>query len=230
MSERKTKGVWALAVAVTLSAAACLSFIWALPYRDEANGAGEAPDDAFPGDGSMQEGSGTSTGQGQPSSGEERGPAEGGQDGAPPASDSQPPSVVLNLPDPVVPKPEKPPPQGYEDVLGHWVADMWGTSYGLSNCHLYLEEGGGVTTPAEYDPVFEILQGSYHWEKGSPAFDAALTVLVKAGSDQNQVPVKLELEGEVLDSFTEIRGNFTAVPQNEAYAVYAQRGSFIMRR
>lgn len=235
IGKKRASRKWALAAAVALAAAASLSLVWLMPAREEREpaaaaaseetGAREDADGAT--DNGASPGGTPAAEENRPLSGDETG--EGGQVTAPPGEESKPP-VVVNFPDPVAPEPESPPPQGYEEVAGHWVVEMHGASYGLSNCHLYLHEDGSITVPELYESVFVIQQGSYTWRKGDPSFSATMLVLIKLGPSQAQVPVELALTGEVSDALTEIEGEFSAVPTSDNYAPFAQQGAFFMRR
>jgi hypothetical protein len=137
--------------------------------------------------------------------------------------------VVVDFPDPQQGIPEAP-AGGYEDVSGHWILDMSGYAYGLTNCHIFLEEDGTISSPPDYAQVFEIAYSTYTWEEGSPSFTASLQLMLMMSSSQVLNPVRVELAGTVSDSLLEINGDFTAEPQGEPYAPYAQQGTFVMHR
>jgi len=138
--------------------------------------------------------------------------------------------MVINFPDPEGSAPETPPPEGYTDVYGRWVLDMDGTQYGLSNCHIVLNQDGTISSPPDYSQVFEIASSSFVWQAGEPAFTASLQLMLKMSSGQMLIPVRIELRGTAADSLQEIAGDFTAEPQGEVYAPYAQQGGFVMHR
>jgi hypothetical protein len=107
---------------------------------------------------------------------------------------------------------------------------MTGSAYGLTNCHVVLEEGGTISTPPDYAQVFEIVASQYRWEEASPSFTASLQLIVKMSSGQVMIPVQVELTGTVSGSLVEISGDFIATPQGEAFALYTQQGAFRMYR
>lgn len=136
---------------------------------------------------------------------------------------------TVDFPDPADSTDEPAPEGGYTDVAGAWVIDMDGSIYALNNCHLHLENGQ-ITTPDDYDQVFEIMASQYSWDEESSTFNASLQVIVKLGSGQLGVPASLELKGTVAGSIAQIEGDFYAEPQGEAYAMYSEQGTFIMHR
>lgn len=147
-----------------------------------------------------------------------------------PTPDGKTPGLVVEFPDPVGGGEGTPPPQGYGDVLGDWVLEMSGSAYGLSNCHMRLEENGKITTPPEYEQVFVIKESEYVYEEGTGSFAAGMLVMVKIAPSQGAVPAEIYLVGQVRKGFEEIAGEFVAEPQGEAHSPYAQRGTFTMRR
>jgi hypothetical protein len=221
--------LWILICATTLAAVAVLFLIWALPSADNggdaAVGADESEVGAEPAEESAEPG-GVAEEQSQA-------PVEepAGQDPTiSPGTEAGAPDIVVNFPDPAEGGGEEPPTGGYTDAYGHWVLDMSGSEYGLTNCHIVLEESGVISAPPDYDQVFEIVASEFSWESGSPAFTATLQLILKLGSNQGSVPVAIELSGTVAPSFEEMGGDFIATPQGEAYAPYAQRGTFTMHR
>lgn len=222
--------LWILVCAAVLAAVAVFFLVWALPSADnggdEAVGAGESDVSVEPAEpGSAEPGEGIDA--------QTQAPAEepGSQDPTiSPGTEATEPDMVVNFPDPADGADEQPPPGGYTDVFGHWVLDMSGSQYGLTNCHIVLEESGTISAPPDYDQVFEIVASEFRWESGSPAFVATLQLILKLGSNQGSVPVAIELSGTVAPSFEEIGGDFIATPQGETYTPYAQRGTFTMHR
>lgn len=220
--------LWILICATALAAVAVLFLIWALPSADNggdaAVGAGESEVGAEPAEESAEPG-GVAEEQSQAPVEEPAGQDPTISQGTGAAE----PDIVVNFPDPADGG-EEPPPEGYMDVYGHWVLDMSGSEYGLTNCHIVLEESGAITAPPDYDQVFDIVTSEFRWESGSPAFTATLQLILKLGSNQGSVPVAIELSGTVTPSFDGIGGDFIATPQGEAFAPYAQRGTFTMHR
>ncbi len=148
-----------------------------------------------------------------------------------PGTGGQAHAIVVDFPDPAGAAPETPPPGGYEDVYGRWVLDMSGSAYGLTNCHIILEENGTISSPPDYAQVFEVVASSYAWKDGNPSFTATLQLILKMGGAGGvAIPVQIEFSGTVSGPLTEMSGDFTATPQGEAYAPYAQQGTFRMRR
>jgi hypothetical protein len=107
---------------------------------------------------------------------------------------------------------------------------MSGSAYGLTNCHIFLEGNGTISSPPDYVQAFEIAASSYTWEDGSPSFSASLQVMLKMSASQILIPVQIELKGTVSDSLVQISGDFIANPQGEPYAPYGQQGTFVMHR
>ncbi len=221
--------LWILACAAALAAALVLLMVVVIPSsRSDDDQAEAAEQDTL-----------LPVAEEEP--GSEQQPPEAGQQPEPPAQSGaesltitpgaggRTPGVVVDFPDPVTETPDNP-PGGYEDICGHWVLDMSGSAYGLANCHIFLEEDGTVSSPQDYAQVFEIAASSYSWEKGNPSFAASLQVMLKMASSQVLIPVRIELAGTVGDRLLEINGDFTAEPQGEPYAPYAQQGTFVMHR
>lgn len=140
------------------------------------------------------------------------------------------PGYVIEFPNPAGGEEEVPPQGEYTDIEGRWIIEVSGTGYGLSNCHLYLDQDGGITFPEDYSPVFEVVSSRYTWDREASSFNASLQVVIKLGSGQAAVPASLELRGTVSDSLDEIDGELQAIPQGETYAPYAQQGDFRMYR
>ena len=136
---------------------------------------------------------------------------------------------TVEFPDPVDGTDEPAPEGGYTDIAGAWVIDMSGSIYGLTNCHLRLENGE-ITAPDDYDQAFEIMASQYTWDREDSTFVASLQIMVKLGPNGVGIPADLELQGTVADSMDRIEGEFVAEPQGEAYAMYGERGTFTMHR
>lgn len=170
-------------------------------------------------------------GEGESEQPQEPAVQEGGQQPLiTPGTGEQAPGVVVEFPEPAGITPEEPPPGGYRDIYGHWVLDMSGSAYGLTNCHIVLNEEGTISSPPDYDQVFQIAASTFTWQEGSPAFSASLQLILKMSSGQVTIPVQVDLAGNVAGSMLAITGSFTASPQGEAYAPYAQQGDFSMLR
>ncbi len=146
-----------------------------------------------------------------------------------PGTGDETPGIVVDFPDLSGSAPEVPPTGGYENIYGRWVLDMTGSAYGLTNCHVVLEEGGTISTPPEYAQVFEIVASQYQWETGE-RFTASLQLILKMSAGRVMIPVQVELTGTVSGSLVEISGDFIATPQGEAFALYTQQGAFRMHR
>jgi hypothetical protein len=160
---------------------------------------------------------------------------------SPGGAEGTPTNLVVKFPDPVDGgggsgspgegnPPESPPQEEVGDIHGQWVVNMTGTTYSLENLYITLEAVGTVSIPEEYKKVFEITQSRFNWEKGKPDFGLELQAVLKLGSNQTAIPVKIELSGQVSDTLAEIQGTFVANPQAEALSAYAQRGTFVMKR
>lgn len=159
----------------------------------------------------------------------EEGRSEGQQPEITPGSGGESPGLLIEFPDPAGGFPEAP-PGGYGDICGQWILDMSGAAYGLANCHIVLNEDGTISSPPDYDQVFHIAASTYSWQAGDRAFTAAIQLMLKMGPGQVLVPVQVDLAGEAAENMKEISGSFTAQPQGEAYAPYAQQGGFRMHR
>ncbi|RJP34292.1 MAG: hypothetical protein C4536_02965 [Actinobacteria bacterium] len=119
----------------------------------------------------------------------------------------------------------------YEDIRGAWVINMTGSMIVLKNCYIDVNEDGTMTCPSSYDAIMVIEESEYAWEKGKAEFTAVLQVLIKMESMQGlTIPARIELEGTVADSLWEIKGNFVAIPEGDAFAAYKQEGPFVMQR
>jgi hypothetical protein len=222
--------LWILVCVSILAATLVVLLLWTLPSSHTSD-----EQTALAGGDTGQE-------TAQPPAVEETGETGGGQapeatpqsgGGSPtltPGTGGSSPGLTIDFPDPVGSTPETPPPGGYEDVYGHWVLDMTGSAYALTNCHIMLEEDGTISAPSDYDPVFAIVGSRYVWNEGSPSFTASLQVILKMSAGQMMVPVQIDLIGSVAGSFAKISGDFVATPQGEAYAPYSQQGAFTMRR
>jgi len=226
-SKRK---LWFGAAALVLAVIVALVLVWVLP--SSGNGAGVEEEDA-----STRVEKEEAVGEEEPveAGGEQQGGErqETEQQGhgsvtVTPKEDSS--GYVVEFPDPAD-APDEPAPgeEGYTDIAGAWIMDMSGSIYGVTNCHLLLEDGR-ITAPDDYDQVFEIMDSAYSWDKGSSTFEAGLVITVKLGSGGISVPASLELTGKVADSMTRIEGDFHAVPQGEAYAMYGEEGAFVLSR
>jgi hypothetical protein len=219
-----------LLCASLLAAAAVFMLVWIKPSSD--NDAGQASP--------VQQEAAQPEASGEPSdepansatNGQTQDPAAGGVGQQPtmtPGTGENAPGLVVQFPDPVDSTPE-PPPGGYQDIYGSWILDMSGSAYGLTNCHIILNEDGTISSPPDYDQVFQIAASSFTWRQGDPAFTATLQLMLNMGGGQMLIPLKVVLRGNAADSFTEITGDFTAEPQGEAYAPYTQQGAFTMYR
>lgn len=137
--------------------------------------------------------------------------------------------LVFRFPDPASGVPAAPPSGAYENIRGHWVLDMRGAMYGISNCHLVLEEDGTISAPGDYSPVFEVSRSEYRYEDANRSFEATLSVMLRMGVDTT-IPLDIHLSGKASTSLGEITGSFDAVPQGEMYFAYGQQGGFRMCR
>jgi nitrogen fixation-related uncharacterized protein len=216
--------LWILVCASVLAAVvALILLVWAIPSSD----AGEEKAILAGQESAQPEATEETTGEQPP----EDTVQTGGE--APvitPGTGGEQPGLVVDFPDPMGGAPETQPPGGYKDIYGRWVLDMTGSAYGLTNCHIVLEEGGTISTPPDYAQVFEIVASQYRWEEASPSFTASLQLIVKMSSGQVMIPVQVELTGTVSGSLVEISGDFIATPQGEAFALYTQQGAFRMYR
>lgn len=221
-SKRK---LWFGAAALVLAVIVALVLVWVLP--SSGNGAGVEEEDAstrVEKEEAVGEEESVEAGGGQ----HEGGQQGGGSVTITPNEGSS--GYVVEFPDPADALDEPAPgEEGYTDIAGAWVMDMSGSIYGVTNCHLLLENGL-ITAPDDYDQVFEIMDSHYSWDKGSSTFEAGLVITVKLGSGGISVPASLELTGKVADSMTRIEGDFHAVPQGEAYAMYGEEGAFVLSR
>jgi len=225
--------LWTLACAAVLAAALVLLMVWVIPASQGKDERAEAARQDTPQTAGAEEPGAGQTAVEQQSEVEqtpESSPSAGaGNPTITPGTEGQTPGMVVDFPDPVGESPEAP-AGGYEDIAGHWILDMSGSAYGLTNCHILLEEDGTISSPPDYDQVFEIASSSYTWEKGNPSFVASLQLMLKMSSSQILIPVQIELAGTVSDSLQEINGDFIANPQGEPYAPYGQQGTFVMHR
>ena len=220
MSNRK---LWFGAAALILVVIVVLVLVWVLPSSDngsvaEQEDAAQAVEDEAVEDEVVEEEEPVESG------GEQQG---GGGITISPADNSS--GYVVVFPDPADGTDEPAPEGGYTGIAGAWVIDMSGSIYGLTNCHLLLENGE-ISAPDDYDQAFEIMASQYSWDKEGSTFNASLQVMVKLGPDGTGVPANLELQGTVADSLDRIEGDFLAEPQGEAYAIYGERGTFFMHR
>jgi hypothetical protein len=215
--------LWVLACAAALAAALAFTMVWVLPSQenDASQKSSSSTDRA-------QVDAGTQEDEGQPREPDHRADRPGPT--MTPGDGGSAPGIVIDFPDPAGVVPEPPPPGGYGDVGGRWILDMSGSAYGLTNCHIILNEDGTISSPPDYDQVFHIAASSYRWRGGDPSFSASLQLMLKMGSSPSLVPVQIELSGIVSGSLLEISGDFTASPQGEIYAPYGQTGAFRMHR
>ena len=138
--------LWILACAAVLAAGLVLLIVLVIPSsqsNDEKAAAAEQ-DITQPAAGE-EEGAGQ---QQQPEAGQQQN-GSSGQDGGEsptitPGEVGQSPGIVVDFPDPSSQSPEAP-PGGYGDIYGHWVLDMSGSAYGLTNCHIFLEDNGTIS-------------------------------------------------------------------------------------
>lgn len=138
-------------------------------------------------------------------------------------------SVVIRLPDPPTWEEGVPEAVG-QGIAGHWVLEMEGSPFALSNCHLLLGEDGSITLPPDYRAVFESNSGKYTWDAEARSFQAEAGLVVKAGPGGTPVPLRLDMEGKVSESLQEITGSYQVVPEGKAYAHCSQQGGFLMSR
>ena len=138
------------------------------------------------------------------------------------------PGLVVTFPEPVGGGDEKP-PESSGDIYGQWITQMNGSSYGLENCYLTLDKDGTISAPDNYDSVFMIAGSEFKWQSGTSDFTADVQAVLKLGN-QNQIPLKIQMTGQVSASLDKIEGTFSAVPQSEAYTPYQQQGNFSMQR
>jgi hypothetical protein len=219
--------LWILMCAGLLAAAAVFVLVWFKPVSDDGTGQASPVQHEMA---QPEPASGTVGDTANVQTQEAAEPQGSQQPTTTPRTQGSAPGTVVEFPEPVTSEPETPPPGGYTDICGHWVLDMSGPAYGLTNCHIVLNEDGTISSPPEYDQVFRISASTYSWQEGDTAFSASLQLVLKMGSGQVQVPVQVELAGNVDESMLEIMGNFTASPQGEAYAPYFQQGGFTMQR
>ncbi len=137
--------------------------------------------------------------------------------------------LVFKFPDPAGGSPAPPPSGVYDTIWGHWVLEMLGALYGISNCHLVLEENDTISSPGDYSPVFEISGSEYRYEEANRSFEATLSVTLRMGTTET-VPLDIKLTGKASPSLREITGSFVAVPLGEIYFAYGQQGVFHMYR
>jgi len=215
MSNRK---LWFGAAALILVVMLALVLIWVLPSSD--NGSDVAQEDTTQ---PVEEEEPVEAG------GEQQGGEQQGGEGITVSPGDGSSGYTVDFPDPVDGTDEPAPEEGYTDIAGAWVIDMSGSIYALTNCHFHLENGQ-ITTPDDYDQVFEVVGSQYSWDKENSTFGADLQIIVKMGSGQVAVPANLKLEGTVDGSLARIEGDFYAEPQGEAYAMYSEQGTFIMHR
>jgi hypothetical protein len=219
MSNRK---LWLGAAALILVVIAVLVLVWVLPSSDNDSSV-EQEDTAQPVEEDVVEEEDVEEEPVETGGEEQRGeeititPGDGSS------------GYTVDFPDPVDSMEEPAPEGGYTDIAGTWVIDMSGSIFGLTNCHLRLENGE-ISAPDDYDMAFEIVASQYSWDKENSSFNASLQIIVKMGNAGVSVPANLELEGTVEDSLARIEGDFVAEPQGEAYAIYAEQGAFIMHR
>ena len=219
--------LWILICASLLAVAAVFMLVWIRPSSD--NGTGQAA--PVQQEAAQPQASGEPANDAESEQTQEPTAQTGGQQPTiTPGSGEDAPGVVVQFPDPVESTPEEPPPGGYKDVYGGWVLDMTGSAYGLTNCHIILNQDGTISSPPDYDQVFQIAASTFTWRQGDPAFSATMQLMLKMGGGQMLIPLKVVLTGNAANSLTEITGDFTAEPQGEAYAPYAQQGDFAMHR
>ena len=229
MGRWRGRKLWTLACAAVLAGALVLLMVWVIPASRGNDELAEAAQQETSRPAAAEEPDAGQQPQEVEQQPESSQPSGGNSPTITPGTEGQTPGVVVDFPDPVVESPETP-ADGYEDIYGHWILDMSGSAYGLTNCHIFLEEDGTISSPPDYDQVFEIAFSSYTWEKGSPSFVASLQLMLRMSSSQVLVPVQIELAGTVSDSLVEVNGDFIAEPQGEPYAPYAQQGTFVMHR
>jgi hypothetical protein len=225
--------LWILLCASLLSTALVLLLVWILPssHTDDDQAAPAGQETTQPE--AVEETAGGQPQEDTAQTGEEAPavtPQTGGE--APvitPGTGGEQPGLLVDFPDLPGSAPEVPPTGGYENIYGRWVLDMTGSAYGLTNCHVVLEEGGTISTPPEYAQVFEIVASQYQWETGE-RFTASLQLIVKVSAGRVMIAVQVELTGTVSGSLVEISGDFIATPQGEAFALYTQQGAFSMHR
>ncbi|MDD3717253.1 MAG: hypothetical protein PHP28_01155 [Actinomycetota bacterium] len=223
--------LWILICASLLAGALVFMLVWINPSSENGRGraspAGRETSQPEAAAGSAEDPMQDAKG-GQPQ--EPAAQEDGQQPPATPGAGGSAPGIVVEFPEPAGMIPAEPPPGGYGDVLGHWVLNMSGSDYGLTNCHVVMNEDGTISSPPDYDQVFLITGSAYTWREGSSGFSASLRVTLKLNGGQAAIPVEIELAGNVAESLLEITGSFTASPPGEAYGPYAQRGGFAMHR
>ena len=216
------------ATALILVVTAVLVLVWVLPSSDDDSSV-EQEDTAQPVEEEVAREEEPIEAGGEAQSGEEQsGEGQSGEGITVTPGDSSS-GYTVEFPDPVEDTEEPAPEGGYTDIAGTWVIDMSGSIFGLTNCHLRLENGE-ISAPDDYDMAFEIVASQYSWDKGNSSFSASLQIIVKMGNAGVSVPANLELKGAVEDSLARIEGDFVAEPQGEAYAIYAEQGTFVMHR
>ena len=220
MSNRK---LWFGAAALILVVIVVLVLVWVLPSSDNGSVVEEEDVTQTVEEEVAEEEEPVETG-GEEQSGEE----QGGEGITITPGDSSS-GYTVEFPDPEDSTEEPAPEGGYTDIAGTWVIDMSGSIFGLTNCHLRLENGE-ISAPDDYDMAFEIVASQYTWDESSSSFSASLDIIVKLGYTDESVPANLELQGTVADSLTQIDGDFVAEPQGEAYVIYAEQGAFNMHR
>jgi hypothetical protein len=149
--------------------------------------------------------------------------------------ESNPQEMVISFPDPVDDGGEEPQEEGPSDeenpsVTGKWILEMYGAGYGFNNLYVRLQKDGSVSVPDDYLNIFEITSSQYNWEAGKPDFSASIQAVLKMGSEQTAIPVKIDLTGTVSEPLTEIEGSFTAAPQQEMQVPLFIQGTFKMQR
>ncbi len=121
-------------------------------------------------------------------------------------------------------------PEEEETIAGHWVVEMEGSPYSVTNCHLMLNHSGDIEIPQNYTSVMDITDGEYRWTPGDDAFRADLGILLKSASDSTPVRIALLLVGCVEPSLDAISGSYEAHLAGATPYPYVQRGGFRMHR
>lgn len=214
-----------LGIAVVMAAAVAVFILTAKPApramdRRESAAEGEAAEPAP---------AGPSGGEKAEKSSEPAEPSSGGEVQVVAEQEGETTRLMFRFPDPAGGGPVSPPSDVYTAIRGHWVLEMRGELYGISNCHLVLEEDATVSSPGEYRPVFEVSWSEYRYDDANRSFEASLSAMLRMGMD-TAIPLDIHLTGKVSTSLREITGSFDAVPQGEMYLPYAQQGGFRMCR
>lgn len=145
-----------------------------------------------------------------------------------PEEGGESPGLLIRFPEPENWEGSEPEEDG--TISGHWILEMEGSPYSITNCHLMLTSSGGIEIPDNYTTVVDVTEGEYRWTPEDGTFRADLGILLKLASSSTPVRIAFLLVGTVEPSLDAVSGSYEAHLTGTTPYPYVQQGGFLMQR